>query len=81
MTYVWIFGGCYVAAFAVVLSMFKNKNDLAAIRLRENGATPEAVRNFYREVNRKSTLYLVWAIFLLGSIAGAIVSTAYSVTK
>ena len=81
MTYLWIFGGCYLAALAVLLTTFKRKNDIAAARLRENGASPENIRNFYREVNTKSVLPLAWATFFFGSIGGGLLSVVYWVVK
>ena len=77
MTYVWIFGGSYLAALAMVLTVHKNRNDLAAVRLRENGVPPENVKAFYRDVNRKSAFLLARSILVLGTIAGAVLSTAY----
>jgi hypothetical protein len=81
MTYLWIFGSCYLAALAIVLTMYKNKNDIAANRLRDNGVTDDGIRNFYRQLHRKSLLPLTWAIFVFGSVGGAILSTVYLVAQ
>jgi|CXWL01.1.fsa_nt_gi hypothetical protein len=77
MTYAWIFGGCYLVALAVIFTGFKRKNDFAAERLRENGASAENVRDFYKTVNAKSTPLLAWATFCFGSVAGALISAIY----
>jgi hypothetical protein len=77
VTYLWIFGGCYLVALAVIFAGFKRKNDFAAARLRENGASSENVRNFYRTVNTKSAPLLAWATFCFGTMAGGLISAIY----
>jgi hypothetical protein len=75
MTYLWIFVGCYVVAAISIVSHFLHKNSVASALL--GSPTGEAAKNFHRMMWEKSTLLLIWATFVFGSVAGGVVSLIY----
>ena len=77
MAYLWIFVGCYLVAFVLVVSDFSRKNAIAAARLREIGASAEHVSTFHKTVTTRSVMLLGWATFVFGSVAGGVVSLIY----
>lgn len=72
MKYLWTFLSCYLAVGFFVVSNFIKKNNHAASLL--GGKSSPAVQNFLKIMWSQSSLLLLRATFVIGTIAGVVIS-------